>query len=289
MSEIMYKIIMENLGWESSDISIKYQKEGLTNQNYIISKDNAKYVVRISGVYSNELGIRRNAEYAAMKAVEKIGIGPELIYFSTYNGNMITKYIDGRKCTKDDMTLSKNIPRFAGAMKKVHSLDSIPYNFSPYEDIESRIKYAVKNNLELPDSLNSLIEKLNIIKREREKIDNDYIVLCHNDPFSVNFLDDGNLRLLDWEYAGMGDVFFDLAAVCMFYSLEQKEEFLKYYFGSLDTQMMKSLKQMTCVVVFWNAMWAVIQTGIKGHSHDFKTMSKGMFAKLERVFQQALG
>ncbi len=35
--------------------------------------------------------------------------------------------------------------------------------------------------------------------------------LCHNDLLNANFLDDGTLRILDWEYAGMGDAFFDLA------------------------------------------------------------------------------
>ena len=35
---------------------------------------------------------------------------------------------------------------------------------------------------------------------------------CHNDLLTANFLDDGErLRILDWEYAGMGDRFFDLA------------------------------------------------------------------------------
>ena len=34
---------------------------------------------------------------------------------------------------------------------------------------------------------------------------------CHNDLLTANFLDDGSrLRILDWEYAGMGDRFFDL-------------------------------------------------------------------------------
>ena len=35
---------------------------------------------------------------------------------------------------------------------------------------------------------------------------------CHNDLLTANFIDDGTrIRIVDWEYAGMGDVFFDLA------------------------------------------------------------------------------
>src|SRR5207253_3111611 len=35
-------------------------------------------------------------------------------------------------------------------------------------------------------------------------------VLCHNDLLNANFIDDGvSIRIVDWEYAGMGDRFFD--------------------------------------------------------------------------------
>ena len=34
---------------------------------------------------------------------------------------------------------------------------------------------------------------------------------CHNDLLNANFIDDGRrIRIVDWEYAGMGDPFFDL-------------------------------------------------------------------------------
>ena len=34
---------------------------------------------------------------------------------------------------------------------------------------------------------------------------------CHNDLLNANFIDDGaRIRIVDWEYAGMGDRWFDL-------------------------------------------------------------------------------
>ena len=36
-------------------------------------------------------------------------------------------------------------------------------------------------------------------------------VPCHNDLLAANFLHDGTrIRIVDWEYAGMGDRYFDL-------------------------------------------------------------------------------
>jgi thiamine kinase-like enzyme len=57
---------------------------------------------------------------------------------------------------------------------------------------------------------------------------------CHNDLLKGNFIDDGTrIRILDWEYAGMGDIFFDLGnfAVQHEFSDEHDEILLKAYFG----------------------------------------------------------
>lgn len=74
--------LKEELNRDTADVLIEYQNDGLTNQNFIISSGNKKYVIRIGGKNSAVLGINRYAEYAVMKAVAKIGVGADLIYFS---------------------------------------------------------------------------------------------------------------------------------------------------------------------------------------------------------------
>lgn len=280
MNEILSKLIKEELNRDTADVLIEYQNDGLTNQNFIISSGNKKYVIRIGGKNSAVLGINRYAEYAVMKAVAKIGVGADLIYFSTETGNMITEYIEGRKWCIEDVTTSENIKRIAGTLKKVHSLPPIPYVFSPYKDIEDRIQYARQNALELPDYLDKILEKLSAIKLEREKNLHENFGLCHNDPFPNNFLEDGTVRLIDWEYGGMGDIFFDLASVSMFYSQSQKEELLKYYFGEINSKELTCLNQMSFVVSFWNAMWAVVQSKLPYPEFDYKEMAKNIFLSI---------
>lgn len=284
MNEIMNKIIEEYLKWDITDVSIEYQTDGLTNQNYIIVKDDIKYVVRISGKNAGNLGINRYAELAAMKAASGIGLGAEVIYFSVETGNMITRYIDGRKWSNEDFETTENIMRVAATLKKVHRLPTIPYEFSPYKDIEDRIQFAIQNHLELPDYLDDLIEKLYTIKQERETNEQLYRGLCHNDPFSNNFLDDGTVRLIDWEYAGMGDIFFDLSSVCMSFSPAKKEEFAQIYFGQCDEDKLNSLEQMSFVVLFWNSMWAVLQTQANESNVDYKKMAEQMFLHMKKTY-----
>lgn len=116
------------------------------------------------------------------------------------------------------------------------------------------------------------MEKLHSIQQIRESDGQVQIGLCHNDPFPNNFLDDGNVRLIDWEYAGMGDIMFDLSCVCSGYSRSQSEDFLTQYFGHYDTDIQHSLEQMNYVVTFWNAMWAVLQTQDDQHTEPAMTV-----------------
>lgn len=283
MEEAVKDLCCEVLGCSISDVSIEYQKDGLTNQNYIIIKDGTKYAIRVGGKNSDNLGINRSAEFAVMKAAAEIGVGAEMIYFSTDTGNMITKYIEGKKWGNEDVSISTNIRRIVETLKKVHNLPPVPYHFSPYKDIMERIQFAKHNNLELPDYLDKLLDKLNFIKRQREKNLQSYLGLCHNDPFPNNFLDDGTVRLIDWEYGGMGDIFFDLSSACMFYSQDQKEEFLQHYFGQCDKDKMEGLEQMTFVVSFWNSMWAVLQSKLSSGTYDYKTMAQQMFSNMKKV------
>ena len=45
---------------------------------------------------------------------------------------------------------------------------------------------------------------------------------CHNDLLNANFIDDGTrIRIVDWEYAGMGDIFFDLANFAVNHDLDE--------------------------------------------------------------------
>ena len=288
-NEAMKQIIEEYLQWDPAETSVLYQQDGLTNQNYIIANRTSKLALRISGSNAGRLGIRREAELAAMQAAAAIGVGAEVVYFSTDTGHMVTRYIDGHKWSDADAGTPLNVERIAHTLKRVHSLPEIPYEFSPYRDIKDRIQFAVRHQLALPGDLDKLTEKLDAIQLARAADGQQITGLCHNDPFPNNFLDDGTVRLIDWEYAGMGDIMFDLACVCLAYSPLQKEEFLAHYFGHCDADILFSLEQMSFVVTFWNAMWAVLQAQDELPAEsaetatDYTQIAKWMFSQLSKA------
>jgi thiamine kinase-like enzyme len=110
---------------------------------------------------------------------------------------------------------------------------------------------------------------------------------CHNDLLNENFLDDGQIRILDWEYAGMGDRFFDLANFSVNHSFGdgQDELLLAAYFGQVTPAHLARLKLMKLMSDFREAMWGTVQCGISQLDFDFREYADKHFKRMTENFQ----
>lgn len=92
-----------------------------------------------------------------------------------------------------------------------------------YDFLEGTHKYKLKNKNIIKIAL--LLKKLHTIKKK-------HLVLCHHDLNPKNFIFLNDIKLIDWEYAGFDDRYFDLATVVIEFNLNKKEEklFLTVYF-----------------------------------------------------------
>ncbi len=79
----------------------------------------------------------------------------------------------------------------------------------------------------------ALLKKLHEIKVTNKcyNLQKDY-VLCHHDLNPKNFIFSHQVKLIDWEYAGLNDRYFDLASIIVEFDLNKKNEntFLRSYF-----------------------------------------------------------
>jgi thiamine kinase-like enzyme len=120
---------------------------------------------------------------------------------------------------------------------------------------------------------------------------------CHNDLLTANFIDDGpRIRIVDWEYAGMGDVFFDLANFTVNNGLSKDETsaLLHAYFGDVRPDHERSLALMRYMSDFREAMWGVVQQALSDLDFDYRGYADEHFQRLqrtasERSFRRALG
>jgi thiamine kinase-like enzyme len=107
---------------------------------------------------------------------------------------------------------------------------------------------------------------------------------CHNDLLNANFIDDGTrIRIVDWEYAGMGDPFFDLGNFSINHELtadEDTELLAAYDGGAVRPARLARLTLMRTVSDFREAMWGVLQQGISSLDVDFVAYTGEHFERL---------
>src|SRR2546422_891781 len=108
-------------------------------------------------------------------------------------------------------------------------------------------------------------------------------VLCHNDLLNANFIDDGvSIRIVDWEYAGMGDRFFDFGNFAVNHQLTENDEasLLMAYFGRVAAAQHARLRLMRLMSDYREAMWGVLQQAISELDFDFAGYAGKHFDRL---------
>jgi len=253
---------------------------GITNMNFRVDVDGRSYVLRMGGAKTDLLGIDRSIERAAATRAAEVGVGPPVERFIEAEEWLITKFIEGRAIPIEEMRQPETIRRVAGALRRFHGAGTIPGRFDSHDVVELYAREAEEHGVRVPSAY---ARARDISDRIRESRGRQTLVPCHNDLLNANFLDDGEIRIVDWEYAGMGDRFFDLAnfSVNHGFDEEQDRELLVAYFGYAGDAQLRDLRQMKFMSDFREAMWGVLQSGISELDFDFEAYAAKHFARLE--------
>jgi thiamine kinase-like enzyme len=255
---------------------------GITNRNFKVEVDGAAYVLRMGGKKTDLLGIDRAVEHAASLRAEEIGVGPAVVDFVESEGWLVTRFINGRPIGVEEMRSPSVLPRVADALRKIHSAAAIPGRFDAYAVVDEYRAEAEVHGVELPKEFIAAREVSEQIRAARGP---QPLAPCHNDLLNANFLDDGAIRIVDWEYAGMGDRFFDLAnfSVNHEFEVEDDRRLLAAYFGTERDADLAALRLMRFMSDFREAMWGVLQSGISELDFDFKGYASKHFERMVRT------
>ena len=269
-----------------SDFEIKELTGGITNKNYKVTTGNESFVLRLGGNETRFLGIDRKTEYDCSLLAAQIGVAPEPIAFIEPEGYIVARFISGPGISADQIGLTQNIERVVDSIKAYHSLEKFPGFFSPFRVAEEYAKTARSFNVKLPEKMDWYLEKSKEIETAiygREPIK---LQPCHNDLLNANFIDDSShIRILDWEYAGMGDIFFDLGnfAIQHEFNDEQDEILLKIYFGSPTDSQRAHQKLMKIMSDLRESMWGMVQLGVSKLDFDYAGYAQKYFDRFEET------
>jgi thiamine kinase-like enzyme len=267
-----------------NDLSIIELTGGITNKNYKITDNGESYVLRMGGNETKYLGIDRKTEYECSLLASKIGIAPEPTAFLEPEGYIVARFISGKGIAAEEIGTSENIERVIQAMKAYHALHHFPGSFSPFRVAEEYAKTANSFDVKLPDKMDWYLERSSEIEKAMYGHEPLKPRPCHNDLLNLNFIDDGmRIRILDWEYAGMGDIFFDLGnfAVQHEFNNEQDEILLRAYFGEPTDSQRAHLKLMKIMSDLREAMWGVVQAGVSKLDFDYVGYAEKYFGRFE--------
>jgi thiamine kinase-like enzyme len=260
---------------------------GITNHNVKVELGPGEvYVLRIAGKDTELLGIDRSVEAAATRAAAAVGVGPEVIDVIEPEGWLVTRFIEGETPPLERMREPELLRRVAAALRAVHAAPPIAGRFSAFRVVEDYRTTAFERGAELPSAyvwarqLARRIEQLRRAAPERP---------CHNDLLNANFIDGGDrIRIVDWEYAGMGDVFFDLANFAINHELEPEGRgaLLEAYFGAVRPDQVRALELMRFMSDFREAMWGVVQTAVSELDFDFPGYATEHFGRMQRTSEE---
>ena len=262
-------IIAQMPAWaDAQDLTVE-PFGGLTNTNYLVTVNGEGFVVRLSGRNSDRLGINRERELEALETASAVGIGPEVVRFFLPEGHLVTRLIEGRRWTVEEYRTPQNLQRMVEVVKRLHGLPAVKGTFSPFRRVESYATQARAFHVPFPEDFGLLVKKMLAIEADQHQDAYPWLRFCHNDLFSVNFLDDGTIRVVDWEFAGMGDIYFDLATLVYAYDsdgplpVELETYLLACYSGAASTAHRARLEGMKFMLLFFTAMWGLLQHGLQ--------------------------
>ena len=266
------------------DLTLTALSGGITNRNFLVSIAGRpeRYVIRLAGNDTHLLGISREVEHAATVAAAGVGVGPEVTAFVRPEGYLVTRFIEGSPAFDEAVHQAATQRRVGESLRRIHDGPPIPGLFIPFRIVEAYRALAAARGVPIPpeyELAQSFARRI-----ELAFLSNPVEMRpCHNDLLNANFIDDGTrIRIVDWEYAGMGDPFFDLGNFSVNHGLTPAEdaEVLRAYDGDARAGRLARITLMRTMSDFREAMWGVLQQGISTLDVDFVAYAGEHFDRL---------
>ncbi|HEY4331150.1 MAG TPA: choline kinase family protein [Ilumatobacteraceae bacterium] len=269
--------------WTHATFSIRPLTGGITNRNYVVTVDSDEFVVRVPGERTELLGINRKCEAEASRRAAELGIGPPVLGELPGIGTQITLLVPGHHL--DEHAFVERLADVIALLKVLHQSGPLGGSFPIHRVVEWHARDASSHGAMPPAAYERLHQQSRHIESAFAASPTPPVP-CHNDLLPGNVLFSGErVWLLDYEYAGMNDVFFDLANLSVNCGLSRSadERLLMIYFGFVSRSGWARLQLMKVMSEFREGMWAVVQQAISTLDTDFVTYARERLDNCERL------
>jgi len=256
---------------------------GITNRILRVRLGDVDYILRVFGQHTGVLGIDRDVEAEATRAANRAGVGPPVAAYLPEEGCLVTRYIEGRSVGAAQLRERYTLGQVAGSIRLVHNGPRFPTTFSSFAIVQTYRRETLERGGAVPDAYASAEAIAGRIAAALTGPEHDPVP-CHNDLLTANFIDDGRrVRIVDWEYAGMGDRYFDLGNLSVNNGFDEDDDhrLLEAYFGTPATPArFAALRLMRIMSDFREAMWGVVQVVVSDLDFDYAAYADQHFDRL---------
>jgi thiamine kinase-like enzyme len=255
---------------------------GITNRNFRLDFRDESFVARLSGKDTDLLGIDRSAENEAASAAAAAGVAPEVFAYLPERAALITRFVPGDHIPEPDLQREEVLAAVVRSVRAIHECPPIRSSFPVFRIVEDYRGIASDRGVPIPtayDQAHALAGRIETAFGKAPMPE----TTCHNDLLNANFLRDGDhVWIVDYEYAGMGDPFFDLGNLSINNGLspDAQELLLHLYFGDVTDDHRARLGLMRIMSDFREAMWGIVQQAISTLDFDYVAYADKHFTRL---------
>lgn len=248
------RVICQALGAEPREVTdITVLKKGMTNRSFLFKCRDKKYIMRIPGEGTDRL-INRAEEAAVYKAIDGKRICDDIAYINPENGYKITEFLENaRVCDPESPT---DIKLCMARLRRFHEMKlQVGHTFDIFGQIEfyeSLWNGAPSCYRDYETAKKQVLELKGYIDRQEKNW-----CLTHIDAVPDNFLFVGDeIRLIDWEYAGMQDPHVDIAMFCIYamYDRDRVEALIDSYFPEGCSKAVRT--KIYCYIAACGLLWS---------------------------------
>ena len=238
--------------------NIEALKKGMTNRSFLFSCQGEKYIMRIPGEGTGKL-INREQEAAVYKRLDGRDICDDIIYIDPKSGYKITRYFEGTRVC--DPLVETDLRRCMEKLRSFHRLGlKVEHTFDIFGQIdfyESLWNGHPSVYRDYARTKEKILSLSSYIEQHAEPY-----VLTHIDAVPDNFLfvldENGaeQIRLIDWEYAGMQDPHVDIAMFCIYalYDRRQVDHLIDLYFENACSR--ENRIKIYCYIACCGLLWS---------------------------------
>jgi thiamine kinase-like enzyme len=257
--------------WQGRQVRYQRIQAGITNFNWQLSLDAGQetFFLKLYGA-GTELFVDRVASVEAARVAGELQAGPRFVAHLPLQRAEIYEFLSGfRNCSSEDTLHAGTRARVLEAFRNMHSR-RLSVTRTGFDQFDERLRVARMNNIALPRDQDYLLWQC---ARARAAIEASGIDLgiCHNDGHVGNFMrnEQGEVRIIDWEYASNNDPYCDLCIFALGSGLDHFSEIIELYQGATSTALEARITLYMGIIGMSWFLWALTQAKLSTLPFDY--------------------